>query len=157
MSLLLNGSKTATIAGTPLQCIEVYNGESYTLPFSFTTSTGAPVNITGWTLSTSCKWYHANINYPTVQSSTEDILISNLTLLDPQPSAPSGLTAAITTGSTGTGYVYIPSTINGGETLTVNDTTTLIAVVTLSVSRTDSVSGQTDLNKEPIGIIVRYL
>ena len=34
MSLLLNGSKTVTIAGTEMQCIEIYTGESYTLPLA---------------------------------------------------------------------------------------------------------------------------
>jgi hypothetical protein len=40
MSLLLNGSRTMTIAGTPIQCLEIYTGESYTIPFSFVDNTG---------------------------------------------------------------------------------------------------------------------
>lgn len=157
MSLLLNGSKTATIAGTELQCVEIYTGESYTFPFAFKDTAGNPVNITGWTFTTSCKWYTANITYPSSNSSSQTITLANLTLVDPQPSQPSGLAAAITTAATGLGYLFIPTTINGGQTLGVDDTTSLLAIVTMSVSRTDTLSGLTDINKEPIGLIVRYI
>ena len=56
MSLLLNGSKTITIAGTEMQCIEIYTGEAYTFPFAFTDSVGDPINCTGWTLGTGVKY-----------------------------------------------------------------------------------------------------
>ena len=49
MSLLLNGAKTITIAGTEMQCIEIYTGEAYTFPFAFTDSVGNAINTTGWT------------------------------------------------------------------------------------------------------------
>lgn len=156
MSLLLNGSKTAIIAGTELQLVEIYTGESYTFPFSFKDTAGAPVNITGWTFTPTCSWYTANLAYAT-NGSPVDVIVSNLTALDPQPSAPAGLTAAIVSGSAGTGYLFIPTTINGGQTLTISGTPALIAIVTLTVSRTDSLSGSTDINKEPIGLIIRYI
>lgn len=158
MSLLLNGAKTAIIAGTVLQCVEVYNGESYTLPFAFTDQSGTPIDITGWTLSVTCKWYHANISYPSTQSSREDITLSNLTLISPQPTPnpPSGMTASIVSGSGGTGYVYIPTTVNGGQTISIADTTSLMCIINLSVSRTNSYS-KVDTNIEPIGIIIRYI
>lgn len=156
MSLLLNGSKTATIAGTELQLVEIYNGESYTFPFTFKDSSGAAVNLTGWTLSTSCKWYTANIKYPS-QATTVDVTLENLTPLSPQPSAPAGLTAAVTNASTGVGYLYIPTTINGGQTIGIDAEPSLIAVVTMSCSRTDALSSLTDVNKEPIGFIIRYI
>jgi len=157
MSLLLNGSKTAIIAGSPLQLVEIYNGESYTFPFTFKDTTGAPVNITGWTLTATCKWYTANITYPAGNASPVDVVLADLALISPQPEAPTGLTAAVTTGSTGTGYLYIPTTINGGQTFTIDASPTLIAVVTMTVSRTDGMSGTADINKEPIGLIIRYI
>lgn len=158
MSLLLNGSKTAIIAGTPLQCVEVYTGESYTLPFTFSDSTGTPINITGWTFAVTCKWYTANIDYPSNQSTVEDITLSNLTLKSPQPTPnpPSGMSASIVSGSAGTGYVYVPATVNGGLTVGLTDTTSLICVISLSVTRTNAYS-KTDVNIEPIGIIIRYI
>ena len=156
MSLLLNGSNTAIIAGTELQLVEIYNGESYTFPFTFKDSAGNPVNITGWTFATTCKWYTANLAYAS-QTSPVDITVSNLTLLDPQPSQPVGLAAAITTAASGTGYIYIPSTINGNQTFTIDEVPALIAIVTMSVSRLDTLSGNTDINKEPIGLIIRYI
>jgi hypothetical protein len=156
MSLLLNGSKTAIVAGTVLQLVEIYNGEAYTFPFTFKDANGDPVNITGWTLTPTCKWYTANISYAN-NGSPVDVVLSNLALLATQPAAPAGLAAAIVSGAGGTGYLYIPTTINGGQTFTIDAAPALIAIVTLSVSRTDGISGSTDINKEPIGLIIRYI
>lgn len=156
MSLLLNGSKTAVIAGTVLQLVEIYTGESYTFPFTFQNPNGDPVNITGWTLSTSVKWYTANISYAS-EGSPVDVDLTNLTLINPQPTMSPLPTASIVTAAAGTGYLYIPPGINGGQTINIDGTPSLIAVVTMEVSRTDPVSGQTDLNKEPIGLIIRYI
>lgn len=157
MSLLLNGSKTATMAGTLLQCIELYQGEKYTFPLEFKDSTGAAVNITSWTLTTTAKWYTTDISYPAGNAVVEDIILSNLTLLSPQPSAPVGLEAAIIDGELGTAYLYIPSTIDGGQTISITANPSLLCIVTLGVQRTDGLSGEVDLNKEPLGFIVRYI
>lgn len=145
------------MAGTLLQCIELYQGEKYTFPLAFKDSSGAAVNITGWTLTTTAKWYTTNITYPPNNNTVEDITLSNLTLLSPQPSQPVGLTAAISNAALGTAYLYIPSTIDGGETITIDGTPSLLCIVTLGVQRTDAVSGETDLNKEPLGFIIRYI
>ena len=169
MSLLLNGAKTITIAGTEMQCIEIYTGEAYTFPFQFTDSVGDPINTTGWTLGTSAKFYVAdNVIYSTTNTSTIDI--GNLTLTSPQPSTGGGtysanLTAVFTTAATGIGYLYIPANLTGG-TGTPNATPTIslansaantnIVVVTMSVTRTDALSSLPNVSKEPIGMIVRY-
>lgn len=162
MSLLLNGAKTATIAGTEMQCIEIYTGESYTLPFHFQNSTGGNIDISSWTLTTAAKWYTCNIAYP-IQSAVEDIVISNLVLDAPQPGAPAGLTAAKTGGgTTGDGYIFLPTTLSGGTgsppspTPLVSDSSSVLCIVTLTVVRTDTVSGLVDTNREPIGVIIRY-
>jgi hypothetical protein len=154
MSLLLTGSKTVTIAGTEMQCVEVYTGESYTIPFTFTTSTGTPINITSWTFTTSVKWYNCIITYP----NADTVDVQQLTLVSPQPTPnpPTGMTTAIISGSAGTGYLYVPSTINGGQTIPVTSTTSLLAIISLSVSRVNAYS-KTDLNIEPIGMIIRYI
>ena len=68
MSLLLSGSKTITIAGTVMQCIELYTGESYTLPFAFKDADGLPIDCTGWTLGTTAKWYTTNLTYPDINT-----------------------------------------------------------------------------------------
>jgi hypothetical protein len=168
MSLLLNGSKTITIAGTEMQCIEIYTGESYTFPLQFTDSVGNTINTTGWTLGTSAKFYVAdNVTYSTA---TSTVNIGNLTLDNPQPSTGIGtysanLTAVFTTPATGLGYLYIPSNLTGGTgspdptptiTLANSAANTNIVVVTMSVTRTDVTSGLPDVSREPIGIIVRY-
>ena len=169
MSLLLNGAKTITIAGTEMQCIEIYTGEAYTFPFAFTDSVGNAINTTGWTLGTSAKFYVADtITYSTVNPT--EINIGNLTLTSPQPSTGVGtysanLTAVFTTPLTGTGYLYIPANLTGG-TGSPNPTPTIslansaantnIVVVTLAVTRTDALSGLASISREPIGMIVRY-
>ena len=167
MSLLLNGSRTMTIAGTPIQCLELYTGESYTLPFSFLDSTGAAIDCTGWTLSTAAKFYTVDtVEYPDQNTVT----LGNLTLDAPQPSTGAGtysanLTAAFTTIASGIGYLYIPSDISGGTgspnatpVLTLANTTanSALIIVTLGVARTDALSAQIDYNREPLGFIVRY-
>ena len=158
MSLLLNGAKTAIIAGTELQCIEVYTGESYTFPFAFTNNIGDAINITGWTFTTTVKWYNCSIAYASQIENVADIVISDLTLIAPQPTPnpPTGMAAVITNATAGTGYVYVPSGINGGRTLTVNDTTSLLAIISLQVARTNEFS-KSDVNIEPIGMIIRFI
>jgi hypothetical protein len=167
MSLLLNGSKTMTIAGTEMQCIEIYTGESYTLPFTFTYANSAPINTTGWTLSTGAKFYSVDtVTYPTPDS----VDLGNLSLLSPQPSTGAGtysanLSATFTTPASGLGYLYIPADLTGGTgtgnlTPTINlansGANSTLVIVTMGVSRTDALSGSVNFNKEPIGIIVRY-
>jgi hypothetical protein len=167
MSLLLNGAKTITIAGTEMQCIEIYTGEAYTFPFAFTDSVGDPLNCTGWTLGTTAKFYVADtIDY----TSDTAINIGNLTLDNPQPSTgantySANLTAVFTTAASGLGYLYIPANLTGG-TGSPNPTPTIslansaantnIVAVTMSVTRTDALSSKVNVSKEPIGIIVRY-
>ena len=168
MSLLLNGSKTINIAGTEMSCIEIYTGESYTFPFSFTDSNGNPVNCTGWTVAASAKFYTADTVAYNINST--EVTLGNLTLDNPQPSTGVGtysanLTAAFTTASAGVGYLYIPSTITGGSgspnptptvTLANNANNSTLVIVTMTVTRADPISSKTDINREPIGIIVRY-
>lgn len=169
MSLLLNGAKTISIAGTEMSCIEIYTGEAYTFPFAFTDSVGTPINTTGWTLGTTAKFYVAdNITYSTLNPT--EITIGNLSLASPQPSTGAGtysanLTAVFTTPATGIGYLYIPDNLTGGTgspnptptiTLANSAANTNIVVVTLSVTRTDALSGLASISKEPIGMIVRY-
>lgn len=167
MSLLLNGAKTLTIAGTEMSCIEIYTGESYTLPFTFTDSTGNAINCSTWTLDTTAKFYTVdNITY----TSADEIVVGNLTLNSPQPSTGVGtysanLTAAFTTAASGIGYIYIPSNLSGGTgspnptptiALANNAANSTLVVVTLGVSRTDALSSKVDYTREPIGMIIRY-
>jgi hypothetical protein len=167
MSLLLNGAKTITIAGTEMSCIEIYTGEAYTFPFQFTDSVGNAINTTSWTLGTSAKFYVADtITY----TSDTDINIGNLSLNSPQPSTGVGtysanLTAAFTTPASGIGYLYIPADLTGGTgtgnltpviSLANSAANTNIVVVTMSVTRTDALSSKVSISKEPIGMIVRY-
>jgi hypothetical protein len=168
MSLLLNGSKTITIAGTEMQCIEIYTGEAYTFPFAFTDSVGDPINCTSWTLGTTAKFYVADT--VTYNTTSTNIDIGNLTLDNPQPSTGVGtysanLTAVFTTAASGVGYLYIPANLTGGTgsptptpiiTLANSTANTNIVVVTMSVTRTDALSSKSDISREPIGIVVRY-
>jgi len=158
MSLLLNGAKTLTIAGTEMQCIEIYTGESYTFPFAFTDAFGDPVNATGWTLATGVKYYIADT---VIYTGTESIVLGNLTLTGNTYSG-GNLTAAFTTASSGIGYLYIPADLTGASgggpviSYANSSANTNLAVVTMTVTRTDPLSTRVDVNKEPIGIIVRY-
>jgi len=170
MSLLLNGSKTVTIAGTEMQCIEIYTGEAYTLPLAFVDAQGNAINCTvpnNWALSTSAKFY----NCTDITYATDTVTLGNLTLLSPQPSTGVGtyspnLIATFTNAAAGTGYLYIPADLTGGTGspnatpvigLANSAANSTVVVVTLGVSRQSSANASlADVNKEPIGMIVRY-
>lgn len=160
MSLLLSGAKTATIAGTQMQCVELYAGESYTMPLTFTNSAGSPLNCTGWALSTAAKWYTCQVEFPLSEESIVPISITALELITPQPSAISTSLATFTTPASGLGYLFLPTTLSGstaGTTPALTDTTTLLCILTMTVTRTDPLSSLVDVNKEPIGLIIRYV
>jgi hypothetical protein len=171
MSLLLNGAKTMTIAGTEMQCLEIYTGEAYTLPLNFTYSNGNPANAlvpNAWALATSAKFYSVdNVTYPNV----DEVVLGNITLLTPQPSTGAGtysanLIAAFSNAAGGTGYLYIPADLTG-NTGTGNLTPTValansganstLVIVTLQISKqSGSNASLAEINKEPLGFIVRY-
>ena len=171
MSLLLNGAKTMTIAGTEMQCLEIYTGEAYTLPLNFTYSNGNPANAlvpNAWALSTSAKFYSVdNVTYP----NEDEVVLGNINLLAPQPTTGPGTYSAnlITNWSNaaaGQGYLYIPADLTGG-TGTGNLTPTValansganstLVIVTLQISKQSTAnSSLAEVNKEPLGFIVRY-
>jgi|688.fasta_scaffold02809_15 hypothetical protein len=171
MSLLLNGAKTMTIAGTEMQCLEIYTGEAYTLPLNFTYANGNPANAlvpNAWALSTSAKFYTVDtVSYPNV----DEVVLGNITLLAPQPSTGSGtyspnLIAAFSNASAGTGYLYIPDTLSGGSgspnptpTIGLANTTanSTLVIVTLQISKQSTANASlAEINKEPLGFIIRY-
>lgn len=171
MSLLLNGAKTMTIAGTEMQCLEIYTGEAYTLPLNFTYGNGNPANAlvpNAWALSTSAKFYSVDtVTYP----NDTEVVLGNLTLLTPQPSTGAGtysanLVANWTNAAAGTGYLYIPTNLTGNTgspnaTPTVNlansGANSTLVIVTLQISKQSTAnSSLAEVNKEPLGFIVRY-
>lgn len=154
MPLQLSGSKTLQIAGSPLECIEVYTGESYVIPFQFTSGNPpTPVNITGWNITATAKWYTITANF----NSSTVVNITSIELLDPQPSQPPNLDAVIISGVAGSGYIYVPTGVTPpGYEFALSDNPILLCLVTLEVSRVDSISGLTVINREPVGILVRY-
>lgn len=165
MSLLLTGSKTLTIGGTEMQCVEIYTGESYTIPIEFTDSTGNAINTGGWTIGATAKFYTTDITY----TNADVVNVSNLVLDVPQPNTGSGtyaanLVATWSNTTAGQGYLYIPTdltgNVNGDNTPVVQleqtGANSTLVIVTIEVTRTDPLSSLFDTNREPIGVIVRY-
>jgi hypothetical protein len=168
MSLLLNGAKTMTIAGTEMQCLEIYTGEAYTLPISFTDAGGNAANAlvpNAWALAATAKFYTVNnVDYPLTG---DTVTLGNITLLDPQPS-PSNYTLVTnwSNAQVGNAYLYVGNNITGngvGNTATPtvnlanNTANSTLVIVTLTVSRQSSAnSSLADINREPLGFIVRY-
>ena len=124
-----------------------------------------------WAFSTSANFYTASdITYA---ANGDTIIMGNLTLDTPQPSTGVGtysanLIAAFSNAAAGLGYLYIPADLTGG-TGTGNLTPVIsanavnsaapstVVVVTLTVSRQSTANASlADVNKEPIGMIVRY-
>lgn len=165
MSLLLNGSKTMTLAGTVMQCLEIYTGEAYTFPISFTDANGNPANAlipNAWTISASAKYYDvANVTY---NATNTEVILGNLTLMNNQPNTANyTLVADWSNASGGQAYLYVGDNItgNGNSTPTValanNTSNSVLFLVTLTIGK-ESVSNSslTDVNREPLGFIVRY-
>ena len=165
MSLLLNGAKTMTIAGTQMQCLEIYTGEAYTFPINFKDQNGnaANANVPNlWTLTASAKYY--TVDTVTYNASNTEVDLGNLTLMNNQPNiANYTLTANWVNSANGTAFLYVGNNItgNGNSTPTValaNTTAnSVLFLVTLQVAKQSTYSNVlTDINKEPIGFIVRY-
>lgn len=164
MSLLLNGAKTMTIAGTEMQCLEIYTGEAYTLPINFTYSNGGPANANTWTLSTTAKFYTVdNVTYNA--ANPDEVVLGNLTLNATQPNANAyTLQTSFINANAGTAYLYVGNNITGTANLGIPNVTlansaanSTLVLVTLTVSKPSSGNASlTDINREPLGFIVRY-
>lgn len=161
MSLLLNGAKTMTIAGTEMQCLEIYTGEAYTLPLAFTDSSGNSINTASWTMSTSAKFYTVDsVSYP----DNGNVDLGNINLNVPQPTSNAyTLQAAWSNANVGQGYLYVGNNItnSGNNTPTIalanNTANSTLVIVTLEVSRPSTANASlTNINREPLGFIVRY-
>jgi hypothetical protein len=164
MSLLLNGAKTMTIAGTEMQCLEIYTGESYTFPISFTDANGNPANAlvpNTWSIQPSAKFYTvADVTYV----NDTEVVLGNLTLNPSQPgSGAYTLVANWTNANIGTAYLYVGYDItnsgNGTPTINLanNAANSALVIVTLTVSKQSTANASlADVNKEPLGFIVRY-
>jgi len=172
MSLLLSGAKTITFAGTEMQCLEIYTGEAYTINLNFTDSGGTAVDISTWSLDTEAGFYSVDTVDYAVLGVDNDINLGNITLEpDPQPSTGAGtytadLAVSIVSGPAGTAYLYVPSTLTGGTGTPVatpivplvqgKSTPSILVIVTITIDRTDAISGLVNKTREPLGFIVRY-
>lgn len=163
MSLLLNGAKTMTIAGTEMQCLEIYTGEAYTFPLNFTDSTGNAVNCNGWSLAANAKYY--TVDNMTYNATSDEVVIGNINLNNTQPNSNAyTIVTAFTNANAGTGYLYLGNNITGtantgipNVSLANNAANSTLVIVTLTVSRTSNSNvSLTDINREPLGFIVRY-
>jgi len=174
MSLLLNGAKTMTIAGTQMQCLEIYTGEAYTFPINFKDQNGnaANANVPNlWTLTPSAKYYEvASVTY---NASNTEVNLGNLTLMNNQPNTANyTLDLQWVDSANGTAYLYVGDDITGNGLYTTsgnsgvttpvvalanNTANTVLFLVTLEVGKESTYSNTlTDINREPLGFIVRY-
>lgn len=165
MSLLLNGAKTMTIAGTEMQCLEIYTGEAYTFPISFTDANGNPANAlvpNAWAINATANFY--TISNVTYSLDNSNVNLGNLTAISPQPnSANYTLVADWTNANIGTAYLYLGNDItNSGNdtpnvTLANNTSNSILCLVTINITRESDANASLDnINREPLGFIVRY-
>jgi hypothetical protein len=163
MSLLLNGAKTMTIAGTEMQCLEIYTGEAYTFPITFTDTAGNAANCNGWSLSAGAKFY--TIDNVTYNTTSDEVIIGNINLNNTQPNSNAyTIVTAFTNANAGTGYLYVGNNITGtantgipNVALANSAANSTLVIVTLNVSRASTANASlTDINREPLGFIVRY-
>lgn len=154
-----------TLAGTQMQCLEIYTGEAYTFPINFTDQNGNAANANipnAWVLDATAKFYTvANVTY---NASNTEVILGNLTEITPQPNANAyTLVSDWSNIDSGTAYLYVGSDItNSGNntpnvTLANNTSNSVLCIVTLEVEKESlSNASLTDINREPLGFIVRY-
>ena len=163
MSSLLSGAKSITFAGTEMQCLEIYTGEAYTIGVNFTDSASVPIDISTWTLTTTCKYY--SVDTVTYVEALGEINLGNITLDAPQGQKPADLDISVVSAVGGTAALFIPSNLTGDglldrptvELVSGNAVPTVLVIVSIDVSRPDSiVPANTNFSREPLGFIVRY-
>ena len=112
MSLLLSGAKTMTFAGTEMQCLEIYTGESYTIALQFNDNTGNAVDASTWTLDASAKFYTVdNVTYD-YQNDPDRVFLGNINLNGTQPNANAyTLVTDWSNIDAGQGYLFIGNDI----------------------------------------------
>jgi hypothetical protein len=147
-----------------MQCLEIYTGEAYTLPINFTYGNGSPANAlspNAWTLGASAKFYTVdNVTYP----SPDEVVLGNINLNVTQPNANAyTLQTAFTNAAAGTAYLYIGNNITNSGNNTPNialansAANSTLVIVTLEVTKESAANGSLDdINREPLGFIVRY-
>lgn len=104
------------------------------------------------------------------------IEVESLEYIFPQPTVPEELVVQFTRPEIGEGFIYIPENISskteattpkledhkGWIGLTDRNTRELIinpvllVVITTTIERTSNLSGLQDINREPLGVIIRY-
>ena len=163
MSLLLSGAKTIVFAGTEMQCLEIYTGESYSIGLNFTDATGSAIDISTYTLTASAKYY--DVDTVVYNDALGQIDLGNITPQTPQGTAPA-ITITTVDSAGGIASMFIPTDLTGnvgGSGTPVVPLTngkgdpSVLAIVTIDVARPDTaVITNTNLSREPIGFIVRY-
>lgn len=153
-----------TIAGTEMQCLEIYTGEAYTLPINFTDANGNPANAlqpNAWALSTTANFYQvSNVTY----SSANSVVLGNLTQLPSPANTDYTIVSNWTNAAVGTAYLYIGNNITNTAnvnipqvTLANNTANSVLVLITLSVAKQSPANASlADINREPLGFIVRY-
>jgi hypothetical protein len=162
MSLLLSGAKTITFAGTEMQCLEIYTGEAYTIGLNFTDTTGTPIDITSYTLLPTVAYY--SVDTVTYNDALGQIDLGNITVDPGTPTPPVDLAVTkLTPFSNGQAVLYVPDDLTDGlldrpSVPLVNGKAdpTVLAIITVKITRPNTDSGKDDVSKEPIGFIVRY-
>ena len=154
-----------TIAGTEMQCLEIYTGEAYTLPISFTDANGNPANANlpnAWAISNTANFYTvSDVTY----SSDTQVVLGNLTAISPQPAVGNyNISANWINRNAGTAYLYVGNNItnnpgNGVPNVSLANSAanSVLCLVTMTIAKQSSAnSSLADINREPIGFIVRY-
>ena len=167
MSLLLNGAKTMTIAGTRMQCLEIYTGEAYTLPINFTLANGALANAlqpNAWSLSASAVYYTVDdVSYELDEFDVGEVILGNLNIDVPQPDTGDyTLLAEFTDQGNGIAYLHVGSDITGNAStptidLANSEANSTLVIVTLEIEKESTANAAlTDVSREPLGFIIRY-
>jgi hypothetical protein len=162
MSLLLSGAKTITFAGTEMQCLEIYTGEAYTIGLNFTDTTGTPIDITSYGLVPTVAYY--SVDTVTYNDLLGQIDLGNITVDPGTPTQPVDLAVTkLSPGSNGQAVLYVPDDLTDGlldrpSVPLVNGKSdpTVLAIITVKITRLNTNSGKNDISKEPLGFIVRY-
>ena len=159
MSLKLSNFGQWIQGGEPIDYLEIRLGEQYTVPITFTDAAPSPqpINITGWTFTTTTEVYTATFTYNTAG---DLVAVSNFTDQG-TANAYAGLGVTVINAAAGQAVLTIPAGVNPNPSalVTADSDNTMLNIITIAASWPGTyyaTTGLANIRKLMIGLVVRF-
>jgi hypothetical protein len=159
MSLKLSNFGQWIQGGEPIDYLEIRLGEQYTVPITFTDAADPPqpINITGWTFTTTTEVYTATFAY---NAAGDLVSVSNFTDQG-TANAYAGLGVTVINAAAGQAVLTIPAGVNPNPSalVTADSDNTMLNIITIAASWPGTyyaTTGLANIRKLMIGLVVRF-